>query len=641
MALMLDPEQQRVVDAVSGPVCVLAGAGTGKTRAITHRIANAVAVGAHDPSQTLALTFTSRAAGEMRVRLRELGVSVQARTFHAAALRQLRYFWPRLSNGPMPTLLSRKSEVVSEAMSQHGIRPERTLVLDVASHIEWAKVGLISADEFANSDRELPQGVTADKLAAIYRSYERTKAERSLIDFEDVLLVMLGALSEYDEIATQVRNQYRFFTVDEYQDVSPLQQQLLEAWLGDSREICVVGDPNQTIYSFAGATPKFLHGFTQKYPEAQTVSLFRDYRSTPEIVDLANRVIGGGSLRGQRPKGAIPKQLSFRSNQEEAQWIADDIEKLLGKVASNEIAILFRTNGQSENYEAALANRGISYQVRGSERFFERPEIRDAMRLLRAAAIASTETALEETRAILTQLGWTPTAPNGSGAVRERWDSLNALVDLAAEFESLTAFVDELEDRAAHQHAPTLAGVTLASLHAAKGLEWDVVYLAGVKDGMVPISYATSDEALEEERRLLYVGITRAREQLTLSWAGERSRFLAPQEKRSAFAPDQARTPAHCHRCGKALTTGPERKIGRCSTCPSTADQGLVDRLKAWRLAEANAASMPAFVIFTDATLMAIAERQPASLAELSAIPGVGPAKLERYGQALLALLAQ
>lgn len=641
MALMLDPEQQRVVDAVSGPVCVLAGAGTGKTRAITHRIANAVAVGAHDPSQTLALTFTSRAAGEMRVRLRELGVSVQARTFHAAALRQLRYFWPRLSNGPMPTLLSRKSEVVSEAMSQHGIRPERTLVLDVASHIEWAKVGLISADEFANSDRELPQGVTADKLAAIYRSYERTKAERSLIDFEDVLLVMLGALSEYDEIATQVRNQYRFFTVDEYQDVSPLQQQLLEAWLGDSREICVVGDPNQTIYSFAGATPKFLHGFTQKYPEAQTVSLFRDYRSTPEIVDLANRVIGGGSLRGQRPKGAIPKQLSFRSNQEEAQWIADDIEKLLGKVASNEIAILFRTNGQSENYEAALANRGISYQVRGSERFFERPEIRDAMRLLRAAAIASTESALEETRAILTQLGWTPTAPNGSGAVRERWDSLNALVDLAAEFESLTAFVDELEDRAAHQHAPTLAGVTLASLHAAKGLEWDVVYLAGVKDGMVPISYATSDEALEEERRLLYVGITRAREQLTLSWAGERSRFLAPQEKRSAFAPDQARTPAHCHSCGKALTTGPERKIGRCSTCPSTADQGLVDRLKAWRLAEANAASMPAFVIFTDATLMAIAERQPASLAELSAIPGVGPAKLERYGQALLALLAQ
>ena len=641
MALMLDPEQQRVVDAVSGPVCVLAGAGTGKTRAITHRIANAVAVGAHDPSQTLALTFTSRAAGEMRVRLRELGVSVQARTFHAAALRQLRYFWPRLSNGPMPTLLSRKSEVVSEAMSQHGIRPERTLVLDVASHIEWAKVGLISADEFANSDRELPQGVTADKLAAIYRSYERTKAERSLIDFEDVLLVMLGALSEYDEIATQVRNQYRFFTVDEYQDVSPLQQQLLEAWLGDSREICVVGDPNQTIYSFAGATPKFLHGFTQKYPEAQTVSLFRDYRSTPEIVDLANRVIGGGSLRGQRPKGSIPKQLSFRSNQEEAQWIADDIEKLLGKVASNEIAILFRTNGQSENYEAALANRGISYQVRGSERFFERPEIRDAMRLLRAAAIASTESALEETRAILTQLGWTPTAPNGSGAVRERWDSLNALVDLAAEFESLTAFVDELEDRAAHQHAPTLAGVTLASLHAAKGLEWDVVYLAGVKDGMVPISYATSDEALEEERRLLYVGITRAREQLTLSWAGERSRFLAPQEKRSAFAPDQARTPAHCHRCGKALTTGPERKIGRCSTCPSTADPGLVDRLKAWRLAEANAASMPAFVIFTDATLMAIAERQPASLAELSAIPGVGPAKLERYGQALLALLAQ
>lgn len=641
MALMLDPEQQRVVDAVSGPVCVLAGAGTGKTRAITHRIANAVAVGAHDPSQTLALTFTSRAAGEMRVRLRELGVSVQARTFHAAALRQLRYFWPRLSNGPMPTLLSRKSEVVSEAMSQHGIRPERTLVLDVASHIEWAKVGLISADEFANSDRELPQGVTADKLAAIYRSYERTKAERSLIDFEDVLLVMLGALSEYDEIATQVRNQYRFFTVDEYQDVSPLQQQLLEAWLGDSREICVVGDPNQTIYSFAGATPKFLHGFTQKYPEAQTVSLFRDYRSTPEIVDLANRVIGGGSLRGQRPKGAMPKQLSFRSNQEEAQWIADDIEKLLGKVASNEIAILFRTNGQSENYEAALANRGISYQVRGSERFFERPEIRDAMRLLRAAAIASTESALEETRAILTQLGWTPTAPNGSGAVRERWDSLNALVDLAAEFESLTAFVDELEDRAAHQHAPTLAGVTLASLHAAKGLEWDVVYLAGVKEGMVPISYATSDEALEEERRLLYVGITRAREQLTLSWAGERSRFLAPQEKRSAFAPDQARTPAHCHSCGKALTTGPERKIGRCSTCPSTADQGLVDRLKAWRLAEANAASMPAFVIFTDATLMAIAERQPASLAELSAIPGVGPAKLERYGQALLTLLAQ
>ncbi|MDQ1618666.1 MAG: ATP-dependent helicase UvrD/PcrA [Actinomycetota bacterium] len=683
----LDPEQREVATALRGPVCVLAGAGTGKTRAITSRIAYGVHSGVYVPQRVLAVTFTARAAGEMRTRLRDLGATgVQARTFHAAALRQLRYFWPRHVGGDLPDLASHKAGLVAEAAGRLRLATDRAAVRDLAAEIEWVKVTMTDREDYpaaaAKAGRAAPAGLDPATMTRLLSTYEQVKRDRTLIDFEDVLLYTVGLLAEHRQVATAVREQYHHLVVDEFQDVSPLQQALLDQWLGDRDEVCVVGDPNQTIYTFAGASPEFLTGFPQRYPGAQVVRLVRDYRSTPQVVTLANRLLAraprpagqaaGVDLVAMRPAGPEADLREHADEPAEAGWVASRIATLVKEgLAPSEIAVLFRTNGQSETYEQGLADAGVPYLLRGGERFFERPEVREARLLLRGAA-RSTDAAgpadgdsgelASTVRAVLSGNGWSGQPPAGSGAVREKWESLAALARLADDLAAaqpaatLRDFVAELDERADAQHAPTVEGVTLASLHAAKGLEWDAVFIVGANDGMIPITYADTPESVEEERRLLYVGVTRARERLTITWstarspggrAGRRpSRFLAglhaDSRPTAASSPRSPRRkgPATCRVCGKALDGAVSRKLGRCADCPASYDEALFEQLRDWRAEQAREASVPAYVVFTDATLIALAEARPATETQLLAISGVGRTKLERYGADVLRICA-
>lgn len=688
----LDAEQREVASTLNGAMCVLAGAGTGKTRAITHRIAYGVHSGVYSPQRLLAVTFTARAAAEMRSRLRDLGVgSVQARTFHAAALRQLQYFWPQAVGGTLPNLLDHKAQMIAEAARRLRLSTDRASIRDLASEIEWAKVSMLTPANYLEKaqGRGTPGGFDLTAVARVFQSYEDVKTDRNVIDFEDVLLITVGILQEDPKVAATVREQYRHFVVDEYQDVSPLQQRLLELWLGGRDDLCVVGDASQTIYSFTGASPQHLLGFKGLYPDATVVKLVRDYRSTPQVVKLANELLSGRRSGGpvadaawaaplqlvaQRPAGPVPQFTECSDDEAEAATVALNIRKLLDAgTPASQIAVLFRTNGQSEAYERALASAGIGYQLRGGERFFARKEVRDAILQLRAATRAVSETATPEplgqlVRDIVSSLGYTDAAPHSGGAVRERWESLAALVALAdelvvsrgAEF-SLADFVNELQERSLAQHAPTVQGVTLASLHAAKGLEWEAVFLVGLSEGLVPISFADTPEAVDEERRLLYVGITRAKEHLYLSWSTARtpggranrkpSRFLdglRPDSVASSSARGKgpaprrkAAVPASCRVCGSMLSSGAERKVGRCSQCPPSYEEQTFEALRQWRKEVALEADVPAFVVFTDATLTAIAEARPESLEQLAKLPGVGASKLEKYGEAVLAVLVE
>ncbi|MER7570865.1 ATP-dependent DNA helicase UvrD2 [Streptomyces sp. NPDC126514] len=697
----LDPEQREVATALHGPVCVLAGAGTGKTRAITHRIAYGVRAGILQPSSVLAVTFTNRAAGEMRGRLRQLGAGgVQARTFHSAALRQLQYFWPKAIGGSMPRLVDRKIQLVADAAAACRIRLDRGELRDTTGEIEWSKVTQTVPADYALAAAKAGRDTPRDpaEIAQLYSAYEDLKRERGVIDFEDVLLLTVAILQDRHDIAEQVRSQYQHFVVDEYQDVSPLQQRLLELWLGDRDNLCVVGDASQTIYSFTGATPDHLLDFRIRHPGATVVKLVRDYRSTPQVVHLANGLLAQArgraadhrlELISQREAGPEPGYAEYPDEPAEAEGAARRIRELLDSgVPASEIAVLFRTNSQSETYEQALADAGIPYQLRGAERFFDRPEVRKAGIALRGAArFGGNDSLLDDAvdlpsqvRAVLSGEGWTSEPPAGSGAVRERWESLAALVNLAQDFAAarpaatLGDLVAELDERASAQHAPTVQGVTLASLHSAKGLEWDVVFLVGVAEGMMPITYAKTDEQIEEERRLLYVGVTRAREHLHVSWSLARSpggranrrpsRFLdglrpgstgtagragalrsGGVERGFTSRPQAAprrtqRTVARCRVCGRTLTDAGEMKLMRCEDCPSDMDEGLYERLREWRADQAQRSGQPAFCVFTDKTLMAIAESSPEEEGDLARIPGVGVRKLHRYGADVLAICA-
>ena len=649
----LDPEQEEAARAIRGPVCILAGAGTGKTRTITHRIAYAVRTGAVPVGQLLAVTFTARAAGEMRTRLRALGVGrgaggpgVQALTFHAAALRQLRYFGPRVLGGPVPELVDNKIRLVATAAAQAGVREtDRAALRDLAAEIEWAKVTLCPPSLYparsAEAGREPP--VPAGTVVAVMAAYEEAKARTGVLDFEDLLLVTAAAIEEHRDVAEELRSRYRHFVVDEYQDVSPLQQRLLDAWLGGRDDLCVVGDPNQTIYSFTGATPDHLLSFPRRFPGATVVRLVRDYRSTPQVVQLANRVLDRRSalrLVGQRAAGPEPTFAEYDDEPAEAASVSAACRaKLDAGTPASEVAVLFRVNAQSEVYERALADAGVPYVLRGGLRFFDRTEIREALLLLRGAARSaeSGEKLADLVRDVLSALSWSAGSAPAGGAARERWESLAALVGVAEELAAvqpdagLGDFLAELEQRAAAQHAPTVQGVTLASLHAAKGLEWDAVFLVGLVEGTVPIQYAVTDEQVAEERRLLYVGVTRARESVALSWALSRAPGGRRTRRRTRFlhgiAPEAA-----------AARVAPARRRGAVEL-PDGADTELFGRLRAWRSARAEAQKVPAYVVFTDATLAELAVRQPADVPDLVAVPGIGQSKLDRYGEDVLAIV--
>jgi DNA helicase-2/ATP-dependent DNA helicase PcrA len=671
----LDPEQRAVAEALRGPVRVLAGAGTGKTRAITHRIAHGVATGVYVPTEVLAVTFTTRAAGEMRGRLRALGAGgVQARTFHSAALRQVRWFWPKVHGSEPPQLTESKIPLVAAAARRNRVRADQATLRDVAAEIEWAKVSNVRPDDYERlaprSGRDVT-GLDAGTVAHLFGSYEELKRDQGRMDMEDVLLCAAALLAEDERVAAEVRRQYKWFVVDEFQDVSPIQSALLDLWLGGRDELCVVGDPAQTIYSFAGARSSYLLDFTRTHPGATSIELVRNYRSTPQVVAAANALTrgaatGGVELRAQREPGPALTWRELPDEVAEAEAVADEVQRL--QAAGHplrEIAVLFRINAQSEAFEEALAARGVPYVVRGAARFFDRGEVRQAIALLRAdarAGEAARDRLGERVRAVLAGMGWSGEAPAARGQARDRWESLMALVSQADDYESgevaptLDGFVAELDRRAHEQHAPVAEGVTLATLHAAKGLEWDAVFCCGLQEGSVPITYATTPEAVEEERRLLYVGITRARERLWLSWSLARnpggqarrkpSRFLdglrpeSAADRAGARPARRSRKAAVCRQCRRPLATSAERSRGYCRDCPVPYDEQLFAELRSWRKERADAESVPAYVVFTDATLEALAEVRPTSREALLRINGIGPSKVEKYADDVLAILA-
>ncbi len=672
----LDPEQRDVALALQGPVRVLAGAGTGKTRAITHRIAYGVATGVYNPAEVLAVTFTTRAAGEMRTRLRDLGAGgVQARTFHSAALRQARFFWPKVYGGELPVITESKLGLIGNAARRNRLATDQATLRDLASEVEWAKVSNVRPDDYPRVAEARGRSVTGhdpDTVARVFATYEDLKRGQGRMDMEDVLLCAAALLAEDERVAAQVRRQYKHFVVDEFQDVSPIQSALLDLWLGGREDLCVVGDPAQTIYSFAGANASYLLDFPRKHEGTTSVELVRNYRSTPQVVTAANRLLhgtpsAGVQLRSQQQPGPDVHYTEHADEVAEAEQLAADVlERVRAGTPAREIAVLFRINAQSEAFEEALAARGVPYVLRGAARFFERAEVKQAVTLLRGNARggeADGDDVVAATRAVLSGMGWSEEAPTGRGNVRDRWESLQAILSQATDLRAaqpdttLTSFVEELDRRAAEQHAPVAEGVTLATLHAAKGLEWDVVFLAGMHDATMPIVHAEGPAAVEEERRLLYVGMTRARRQLTISWSLARnpggrasrkpSRFLAglrpesPSDRVTERGSGRRRKGvAHCRECGKPLGSTPERKVGRCEDCPASYDEELFEQLREWRVARAEAEKVPAYVVFTDLTLQAIAEVKPGDATTLLRINGIGPSKLDKYGDEVLALVA-
>ena len=675
----LDPEQREVALATRGPVCVIAGAGTGKTRAIAHRVAYAVRTGVMNPGHVLAVTFTTRAAGELRGRLRQLDgpggsglAQVAARTFHSAALRQLVHFWPVTIGGRPPAVLDSKVALLAEAARAARVPATGPELRDLATEVEWAKVLQVRPEDYAAAAASHGRTPPVDHQAAgrVYAAYENLRRDRHLVDFESVLELTAAILAGHPAAAAEMRDRYRYFVVDEFQDVNPLQKLLLDVWAGDRDDVCVVGDPRQTIYSFTGATSGYLTGFAAEYPHATVVKLVRNYRSTPEVVDCANRLAqgrtgwgrggraglapqgdGGPPLVAQRASGPPAEFSEYDDEAAEAAAVAARARQWMDSgLPPRDMAVLVRVNAQTERFEQAFADAGVPCQVRGAQRFFDRAEVRQATGLLRAAAKSarapdepggsggSGQHAAAEVRHVLAGIGLTREPPSGRGAARDRWESLAALAQLAEDHcaaapgASLADVVAELARRAAAEHAPQVEGVTVASLHAAKGLEWDVVFLPGLTEGNLPIVHADSDEAVAEERRLLYVGVTRARQQVLLSWplarlpGGRRNRM--PSRFLDGLRPGR--------REGRAARAKPAASHYQFAD----ADPALVEALREWRRGVARDAGVPAYVVFGDETLRNIAAQRPGSIEELARIPGLGPGRLDRYGAAVLALCA-
>ncbi len=668
----LDPQQAQVALQTRGPLCVRAGAGTGKTRAITYRIAYGAATGEVDPSTVLAVTFTNKAAAEMAVRLRALGAGrATARTFHSAALAQLNYFWPHAYGGNFPTLVSHKASLVAAAASQIGLGADKTLVRDLAAEIEWTKVSVANAQTYEQvalqHGRSAPGGLELDVVAKLIDAYEKAKDRQGSIDFEDILVLTAAMISEREDIAAQVRARYASFVVDEYQDVSPIQQKLLDLWLGGRKDLCVVGDVAQTIYSFTGANAYYLESFPQRMPGAKVVELVRDYRSTPQVVAVANQVVasargmhGRGMAKGipgavrliaQQPSGPAVTFRSYETETQEAEAVAAQINQLAASgVPLHEIAVLYRTNSQSGVFEEALAAAGVNFQVHGGARFFEREEIRRAVMLLRQQArsrqlVGEMETAslASDVENVVATLGWSQKAPTVAGALQERWANLDALVSMARQRPELdlAGFVAELQQRVESKAPPKVNGVTLSTLHAAKGLEWEAVFLVGLSDGLLPISLATTPEAIEEERRLLYVGITRAKRHLQLSWA--KVQFAGRSSRRlSRFLVDmwpEAKKPETTRRLAPSARRKNEEQAFKDSATPE--QLALYEELRQWRTQTAAAMGRRPYQVLSNTTLRDVAKARPKTLTQLGVLRGIGDVKLSQFGAEILAVIRQ
>jgi DNA helicase-2/ATP-dependent DNA helicase PcrA len=521
----LDADQAEAASALKGPVCIVAGPGSGKTRTITHRIAYGVATGVYNPDRVLALTYTNRAAAEVRSRLRQLGSStVAVRTFHSAALSQLQYFWPQLTGTAAPKLLTSKRSLVAEVANLVGLKLTDAQVMEIVSEIEYLRYSLTDVEDYFALNR-LPSFLSQEKFAEINSRYQEQKLHRRLMDWEDTLLLCTGLLRNEARALSHFQQQFRFFTVDEYQDISPLQEGLLRTWLGEREEICVVGDPRQTIYSFAGASSNFLLGFQNQYSNASVFELNRNYRSGKEIVHLANRVLSDNPLKSIRANKGKTSLTSYQSASDEISRVSSEISRALASEKPSSIAVLARTNQQLGGFESELSRLGIRFQVRGQGRFFRQPVVMQAMSAIRALTVTElSEPLFIAVSKILSSLGWTSQPKQD-----DNWQALNWFIQILDELQepTLAEYIRELDERERSGHEPTKDAVTLATVHGTKGLEWKLVFLVGLNRGLFPISHATEQRDMDEERRLFYVAITRAKDALHLSSYSEASEFLA------------------------------------------------------------------------------------------------------------------
>jgi DNA helicase II / ATP-dependent DNA helicase PcrA len=599
----LNPEQRRAAEAVRGPVCILAGAGSGKTTTITRRIANQVATGAFAAGQILAVTFTDKAAGELRERLGALDVrGVRASTFHSAALGQLRHFAPETVGRIAPSKALTLRQIGNGLPAPFKFRPAG----DLATEVEWAKNRRIPPNRYLAEVGDHEPPIPPDLMAKVYRAYESRKSEQGFTDFED-LLELAVRLFERDPAATsEFRARYAAFTVDEYQDVNLLQRTLLDLWLGDRDDLCVVGDDYQSIYAFTGAGPEHLLGTPERFPHATVVRLEENYRSTPQVLALANRLVprlggAGKTLRAVLPDGDEPDVKPFASAEAEDDWIVARIRAL--GCPLDEVAVLCRTNARLADFEELFHDAAIPFQ---GASLLEREAARRLLRQLRDGP------APDQVRRLALEAGWTEQLPEKLGE-RElvRQTDLARLVKLADGFDGSGAeFADDLRRRFS-SGGPEARGVHLLTYHRAKGLEFEAVFLPRLEEKELPSRQARTAAELDEERRLLYVGMTRAKRHLALTWSRKPSRFL--EELGVKTRPQRA-----------------EKPVG----------DPVFETLRAWRLARARADEIPPYVVFHDSTLAEIAARRPQSLGELSQIAGVGPTKLERYGEGVLGALA-
>jgi DNA helicase-2/ATP-dependent DNA helicase PcrA len=624
----LNPEQREAATAVRGPVAILAGAGTGKTTTITRRIAHQVASGAFPAEAILAVTFTEKAAGELKARLARLGVrGVEARTFHAAALGQLSRLWTAHTGAPLPGILDAKAPVIASLANALPMPHKFVARRELASEIEWAKNRMVPPERYLGALGQRVPPIPPELMERVYAGYERRKRAMDRLDFEDMLGLAVRLFAEHPEAAETVRSRFAAFTVDEYQDVNPLQQALLDAWLGGRDELCVVGDDYQTIYGFTGASPEHLLGFARRYPQARVVRLEENYRSSPQILEVANRLapsLGGFEkrLRATRPGGPDPLVHSVASEEAETAFVLEAVRRLHASgTPLEEMAVLVRINARTEPYEEAFAGAGIAYQVRDGA-FLRRPGPRGVLARLRGGGgdvAAAVERATDA-------LGFDPEHEPDAGEEVTRQADLARLRQLAAEYAAanpegdLEGFVGELRRRFSTETEGR--GVQLLTYHRSKGLEFDAVFLPRLLDGELPFRSGRSRAPVDEERRLFYVGVTRARTHLAITWP------LGTRAARSPFLEGIAPAePAPAPRARGAKVT-------------VAAGGELFDALKRWRLQRSRVDGVPAYVVFHDATLASIAELRPRTRDQLRSVPGVGPAKLDRYAEEVLEVVS-
>jgi DNA helicase-2/ATP-dependent DNA helicase PcrA len=654
----LNDAQRRAVTTEAATLCILAGAGSGKTRVLTRRIAWRIANGSADARHVLALTFTRKAAGELSGRLAALGVrdQVAAGTFHAIAYAQLRRRWADRGERP-PALLDRKVRLLAPLLSGH--RSATVQPADIANEIEWAKARFVEPAHYeaeaaaAGRKAALPLAV----MASLYERYEEEKRRRGVVDFDDLLLRCARALETDEAFAAGQRWRFRHLFVDEFQDVNPVQFRLLEGWRGDRRDLCVVGDPNQAIFGWNGADAGYLTGFADRFPGADVVRLDDNYRSSPQILAVADAVLSGRGdhassrpLRANRPEGPTPSVRSWASDRDEARAVVRAMRRRHGSALPwSAMAVLARTNAQLLLFEEACTSMGVPHRVRGEGPFLSQPEIRQALNDLRRLPASSP---LAPAIADLDEM-----VADAEGERAERLEGLVRLarehtaVDQAATIDGFFAWLRATVGG----DEPAKSGdvVELATFHASKGLEWPLVFVVGLERGLVPIAQADTPAARAEERRLLYVAVTRAEQELHCSWA-ERRTFGTRTLTRSpsAYLPaieaavkaGNEGTPGEWRRFlddgRQKLRTASQRRPADVRTLLDNADPTVFEALKSWRAATAKRSGVPAYVIFHDTTLAALAEAKPRDRTGLLAVPGLGPVKAERYGEAVLAVLA-